>query len=90
MTRVITLATPDEHWKYQPESHVIEYDELGWAVRRVGGNCSQVITEDEARATLESWRQAFDDGWVVAQPCFAPDKEHEARHLLIAHLESTL
>lgn len=63
---IITL--PSESWRWEPENHIIDFDDiLGWLVRRVGGNASMSITEEDAKYALESWEIARKEGWIVAQ-----------------------
>jgi hypothetical protein len=80
MSKVIVVTPPSEFWKHEPESHIIEHDELlGWSVRQVGADFAQVISEEEAREALASWRCAYEHGWEVAQTHFAPDKNWRSR-----------
>jgi hypothetical protein len=67
--KTITITLPSESWRWEPESHIIDFDDiLGWLVRRVGGNASMSITEEDAKYALESWEMARNEGWIVAQP----------------------
>ena len=63
----IIITLPSESWRWEPENHIIDFDDiLGWLVRRVGGNASMSITVEEAKA-LEDWEIARKEGWIVAQ-----------------------
>ena len=69
----IIITLPSESWRWEPENHIIDFDDiLGWLVRRVGGNASMAITEEDAKYALESWEIARKEGWIVAQPFPAP------------------